>query len=224
MSQGSSAGCRKIFCIGSNKTGTTSLAAALIALGFKLGDQGKAEALLEDWARRNFLSILRYCETADAFQDLPFSLPYTFQALDQAFPQSKFILTIRASPEEWFNSLIRFHSAAFDGRLPTAEELKLVPYREPGWIWRAHQLTYGCDENSVYHKPTLIGLYERHNANVIDYFRHRPRDLLVLNLSQPDAMAKLCAFLDVTPSGAPMPHLNSRSEVTAHFNRQKPSA
>lgn len=85
----------KVFCVGRNKTGTTSIAKALRALGFKVGDQARAETLIEDWARRDFRKIVRYCRTADAFQDVPFSWPHTFEALDQAFPQSKFILTVR---------------------------------------------------------------------------------------------------------------------------------
>ena len=63
-------------------------------------------------------------------------------------------------------------------------------------MWRAHQLVYGCDESSTYHKRSYTQHYEKHNADVHDYFRHRSQDLLVLNLSEPDAMQRLCAFLE----------------------------
>ena len=52
---------RKLFCIGFNKTGTTSLAAALFSFGLRVGDQAQAELLLDDWARRDFRRIIAYC-------------------------------------------------------------------------------------------------------------------------------------------------------------------
>ncbi len=67
----------KIFSIGYNKTGTTALGSALKNLGYKVGDHKKAEMLLGDWAVRNFHPIITYCQTADAFQDVPFSLDFT---------------------------------------------------------------------------------------------------------------------------------------------------
>lgn len=94
----------KVFCIGRNKTGTTSMARAVVSLGFKLGKQSRAERLLEDWGKRDFCRIIRYCKSADAFQDIPFSLPDTYQALDEAFPKSKFILTVRNNSEEWYET------------------------------------------------------------------------------------------------------------------------
>lgn len=90
----------KVFCVGRNKTGTTSLRAALTILGYRIGRQRDAEALIEDWGRRDFRRLVAYCHTADAFQDVPFSHDYTFQAVDAAFPGSKFILTVRDSPEQ----------------------------------------------------------------------------------------------------------------------------
>jgi hypothetical protein len=99
----------KIFCIGLNKTGTTSLKKEMALQGFTVGNQRQAELLFDDWVKRDFRRIVRYCRTARFFQDAPFSYPYTFIALDQAFPGSKFILTVRDNAEQWYNSLIRFH-------------------------------------------------------------------------------------------------------------------
>src|SRR5690606_4675563 len=98
----------KIFCIGRNKTGTTSLKVALRDLGYSIGSQRAAEHLIEDWGQRDFRRLVKLVSTADAFQDIPFSYDYTFQAMDAAFPGSKFILSIRDSPEQWYESLVRF--------------------------------------------------------------------------------------------------------------------
>jgi hypothetical protein len=96
----------KIFVIGNNKTGTTSLSAALQALGYRMGRQATAELMMEDWGIRDFRRLIRYCHSADAFQDMPFSKQYTFQAMDAAFPGSKFILSVRDSDEQWYRSML----------------------------------------------------------------------------------------------------------------------
>ncbi|MBM3694646.1 MAG: hypothetical protein FJW79_01725 [Actinobacteria bacterium] len=199
----------KVFCIGRNKTGTTSLAAALRDLGLRVGSQQRGEQLLEAWAERRFRPIARLAATADAFQDVPFSLDYTFQAMDFSFPGSRFVLTLRRSPEEWFASLTRFHTRIVGkGRLPTPDDLKEFPYRAPGWIWRAQQLVYGIDEETLYDREIYLEHYRSHETRVRDYFRHRPGDLLVLDVSATDALPRLSTFLGLGPVEGPMPHLN----------------
>jgi len=200
---------RKVFCVGRNKTGTTSIEAALRSFGLKLGLQARGEMLKGDWAKRDFARILDLCRTADAFQDVPFSSPYTFQAVDAGFPGSKFILTIRDSAEQWFESLLRFHTKIVGkGRLPTADDLRAFEYRYKGYLWDSFVMSYGDDEGLLYNRDAYIASYLDHNRSVTDYFRHRPGDLLVLNVGDPGAMQKLCQFLGVPYHGQAMPHLN----------------
>jgi hypothetical protein len=205
---------KKIFVIGRNKTGTTSLGHTLHSLGFRIGNQPKAELLIEDWAKRKFHNMVNYCKTADAFQDIPFSLDYTYQAMDYAFPGSKFILTVRNSSGKWYESLTRFHTKIVGkNRLPTADDLKQFPYRKTGWLWRTQQLVYGIDEHSLYNKEIYIKHYDSHNQTVLNYFRHRPEDLLVLNLSDSDAMQSLCEFINIKFANQTMPHLNISKDI-----------
>ncbi|MCB1230178.1 MAG: hypothetical protein KDN19_07930, partial [Verrucomicrobiae bacterium] len=91
---------RKIFCIGLNKTGTTSLHDVFEQFGFSVGEIRRGERLIEQWAVRDFAPIIDFCHTAEAFRDCPFSLPFTYAALDAAFPNAKFILSIRDSAEQ----------------------------------------------------------------------------------------------------------------------------
>jgi hypothetical protein len=212
----------KIFCIGSGKTGTTSMKAALKALGYRMGDQGTAELLIESWAVRAFEPVIEYCRSADAFQDIPFCLDYTYVALDQAFPGSKFILTLRTSSAEWFDSMTRYHTKIVGrNRLPTADDLKAFPYRHVGWIWRAHTLIYGCDESTLFDRDLYVHQYESHAAGVRDYFRHRREDLLVLNVSTPDAMDRLSGFLERPSAGLAMPHLNRSKDGAADATQRE---
>ena len=199
----------KIFCIGRNKTGTTSLEIALKSFGFRMGNQAQGEMLLDDWARRDFRRIVTLCKTADAFQDVPFSMPWTFQALDLAFPGSRFILTVRDTPDDWYQSLIRFHTKIVGkGRIPTADDLRDFNYRYKGFLWRSAQINYGVNEHTLYNKELYTGHYMWHNQMVMNYFVFRPEDLLVLNLKDSESMLKLCNFLQVPYTGQLMPHEN----------------
>ena len=95
--------------------------------------------------------------------------------------------------------------------MPTASDLEHFEYRgtRKGWLWDNHRLVYGVDENSLYDKAIYTAHYEAHNVRVREYFRQRPDDLLILNLSTDDAMVRLGEFLKVDSSGITMPHLNS---------------
>jgi hypothetical protein len=187
----------KIFCIGRNKTGTKSLSKALTQLGYKVADQRTAELLLNDWSRRDFSKIIKFCKKGgDVFQDVPFSLPYTYVVLDQNFPGSKFILTMRDNPEQWYNSLVGFHSEKFSpGTKPTKEDLMNAKYVEPGWMWKANRIIYNTPEDDPYNQSVMIDHYIKYNESVIEYFRNRKQDLLILNPSYPQAFQNLADFL-----------------------------
>jgi hypothetical protein len=205
---------KKIFCIGYNKTGTTSLGQAFTNLGFCLGSQANAEVFLEDWSRRDFGRIIKYCCSADAFQDVPFSLQDTYKVLDFAFPQSKFVLSVRDSAQQWYDSLTKFHTQVVGkGRIPNATDLKEFCYCEPGWLWRFHQLTYGIDESTLFERSRYMQSYVSHNRQVKDYFKNRHDDLLVLNVSDSLAIKNLCKFLEIEYSGQQMPYLNQSNPI-----------
>lgn len=204
----------KVFCIGHNKTGTTSLEAVLKNFGYKIGDQWDAEILLGDWVMRDFRRIIEYCKTADAFQDVPFSLDYTYQALDNVFPNAKFILTVRNNADEWYESVVRFYKKIIGVSSELIPE-QLKQYQggnDRGWLWRFQQYVYGATEETLFDKNLYKAYYENHNAQIVEYFKYRPDDLLVLNLSDPSAMRALCKFLGVKYTGQVMPHLNKSKE------------
>lgn len=204
---------QKVFCVGFNKTGTTSLDVAFKQLGFATAE---AFHLLDDWANRDFTRLVELCRGAEAFQDIPFSLPYTYPVLDYAFPNSKFVLTVRSSVDEWYRSLTTFHTKLLGTvGLPTAEDLKQCPILYKGWLWRTLHLVGGVDEADPYNRERWTRIYEDHNANVINYFRYRPGSLLVLNLADKTAMSQLCHFLGVPDTGLAMPHVTSDDIIRA---------
>ena len=174
-----------------------------------MGDQRRGELLLHEWATRNFAPIIALARSAQAFQDVPFNSPLTYQALDQAFPGAKFILTTRDDAEQWYRSLTRFHTKLVGkGRLPSPEDLKACSYRRKGWILEALQLVYGVSERDPYNKQRLIAAYEQHNRSVADYFKGRDASLVTINLAHRDVPRQLAGFLGVSCGDEPMPHLN----------------
>ena len=204
----------KVFCVGFAKTGTTSLGQALKDLGYRLGDQQQGELLLLAYAARNFKTIVDFSLTADAFQDAPFSFPFVYLALDQSFPNAKFILSVRDDGDQWYRSLVNFHGNLFGGgRIPGKEDLRRATYCYPGFIWDAVRLVWNTPEDDPYHKPTLVSLYDRHNSDVRDYFRFRS-NLLEVNLSDKGAYGRLCKFLGKEPVAKDFPWLNASSTLT----------
>jgi hypothetical protein len=203
----------KVFCIGLNKTGTTSLEYALKNLGYAMGNQQSGEMLLSYYIQRQFEPIVEFARSADAFQDAPFSYPMTFVPLDQAFPKAKFILTIRDSVDQWYRSLVRFHSRIFaGGRRPVREDLEKATYCYPGFVWDAHRYIFNPPDDDIYDPSTLKNFYENHNYSVQQYFRTK-KNFLQINLSEPRAYLRMCDFLGKEPQGSAFPWLN-RTEAT----------
>lgn len=207
---------QKIFCVGLNKTGTLSLAGVLEQFGIVVAPQRPAELLINEYARRDFTKLIRFCRFFQAFQDVPFSCPFTYQALDQAFPGSKFVLTVRESAEQWGQSLTGFHSKLFaGGNVPRVEDLAAAEYCYRGFILDFYRAVFGAAEEPLYEPETLCRLYEFHNTSVVEYFRHRPGELLVLDVSRAGAMADLCRFLGRPVVDKRFPWLNRTEDIVA---------
>ncbi len=206
---------KKVFCVGLNKTGTTSIEKALSELGYKLGNQREGELLFNYWKHRNFSKILKHCYTAEAFQDIPFSLPYTFLVLDQHFPNSKFILTKRDDAEQWYQSISKFHSKLWANgvRIPNKSDLKEANYIEKGMPFKIIKGMFNTPDHNLYNKDILIKYYLRHNKTVRDYFRYLPEKFIEVNVSVDSDYFRLCDFLDRPPKSSYFPWMNKTTSI-----------
>ena len=204
----------KLFCIGFNKTGTTSLKTVFENHGFVIGNQWRGEKLLDHYLKSQFEPIIRYCRTGEVFQDIPFSLPGTYTYLERAFPEAKFVLSVRDTPEEWYLSLVRFHSKIFGkGKVPTSQDLKGHHYIHKGWVWKYIHGAYKTPEDDPYEKKQLINCYNAHNEAVIRYFADKPGKLLVINLKDKGAFREFCEFVNIKTDKNDFPWANKSSEV-----------
>ena len=175
----------KVFCIGFHKTGTTSMAVALNQLGYRVtGPNGVNDLNIE----KNVISMAYdLAKDFDAFQDNPW--PILYKELDAKFPGSKFILTLR-SPESWIKSQVNHFGK------------KETPMRK--WIYGV-----GCPEGN---EDVYLKRFSNHCEEVMEYFKDRPYDLLVLDLAKGDGWEKLCPFLGVDIPVTSFPHANKASD------------
>ena len=166
----------KIFGIGLSKTGTTSLHAALEILGY---------------ASVHYPTTWEEIDRYDAAMDI--SVACCFEELDQFYPGSKFILTVR-DLNQWLQSC-KYH---FEQRINLDE---FSPkYRE---IIKKNRLkNYGT---LVYDAVLFQEAYHRHLQHVQNYFAHRPEDLLIMNITGGDGWEHLCSFLKCSIPDQPSP-------------------
>lgn len=178
----------KVFGIGFQKTGTTTLGVVLDALGYRTagyyqfrdlaGQDGLTLDMLETEA-------LRLAAEYDAAKDTPW--PLFYESLDRAYPGSKFIHVTR-DPQAWIRSAVKDFNCH-----PNA----------------LHQAIYGVPYPQG-HEAIWLDRYNRHNADVRAYFADRPGDCLFLNLKEGISVEAVCAFLNRPLVDTGVPKANTR--------------
>lgn len=187
----------KVFCIGYQKTGTTSVEQALKQMGFKVAIPEIGYMLVEDIYNKKYDNFINYCETADAFQDTPFFMNDLYKILDYTFPNSKFILTIRDNEDIWFQSMYRFflknNINKIDKILP--EDIK----KNDTFLYKNYLLNHFkmlYPNSDLFDEENYKMSYKNHIKEVIEYFKDRD-NLLVLNLKAKNSYQNLGQFLGV---------------------------
>ena len=179
---------KKVFGIGLSRTGTTSLHVASLILGLSAVHYPREAA--SRWFRGDFSR-----ETTDHFDvitDLP--TPVYFQQLDTTHPGSRFILTIR-SIDSWLESVEKF----FAKSPPESAETLLRDF-----------IRIACYGTTRFHRQRMMSVYMRHIELVQNYFRQRPSDLMIINISEEtNPWDRLCAFLEMPVPKMGFPHLRA---------------
>ncbi len=173
----------KVFGIGFQKTGTSSLGRALEHLGYRVIASGLnvGRPISEAAILKN---VARVLENYDAAEDSPW--PFIYKHLDRMAPNSKFVLTVR-DPDRWLGSVVRhFGSDSSDMR---------------EWIY-GHACPAG-------HEDVYLEKYLAHNGEVKAYFADRPGDLLVMDFEKGDGWDVLCDFLGKPAPGKRFPKKNT---------------
>ena len=184
----------RIFGIGFQRTGTLSLHQALQILSYDSAHWESADFAQSVWREMNRWGSSRTLERYYALTDNP--IPILYEKLDQAYPGSKFILTVR-NTDEWLASIEKFWT--YEGN----------PRR---WTWdidrfshKMHGMIYG---RADFDPETFRTRYNRHNLEVVSYFGNR-HDLLIMDMSRGGlGWPELCGFLNVPIPKVPYPQAN----------------
>lgn len=185
---------RRVFCIGMNKTGTSTMNHCFKLLNLTPVASPTSyspevrKQIRHFYKHKDYNQMLDLAKNYKAFEDRPWNMWTMYRHLHTRFPDSLFILTIR-DPESWWRSTERW-----------------ITVTKPEVLAR-YQLHLRVHQPS---KESMTDSYLRYNREVEAYFADTGQ-LLLMDIEQGDGWEKLCGFLDV-----PIPE-----EAFPHANRQK---
>jgi len=181
----------KIFIIGLPRTGTTSVCAAMLELGFTVAHTAYTQQTFEQ---------------AQIIADTPIFCDY--QMLDNYYPKSRFIYLERDS-HLWLPSikqlLIRMQKNMLraDGGFNTI-------------IKRCYQQTFSpFTEENIKDEQFLLKCYQQHQNGVKSYFKNRPQELLSIDVSKEGSYTQLLSFLELGVIDGNFQQMNIGGKVTA---------
>ena len=175
----------RVFGIGLSRTGTTSLCDALHILGYTPTHNPDPGPFFEG-------DFSLFESEHDAGADI--SVAAFYKELDEAFPGSRFILTLRDA-ESWLESVV-------------VHFVNLPKNSAIGARGGVRERVYGA------HWPSpeqFLSAYKRHISEVAHYFRGRT-DLLVMDPTKGEGWDRLCPFLGRPVPGEPYPKSNPTTD------------
>ena len=181
----------RVFCIGMNKTGTSTLKQCfeILRLGPiaspKTYDRAIRQQIEHFYKHKSYDAMLDMAERYKAFEDRPWNMWSMYRHAYERFPDSRFILTVR-DPESWWRSTERWITVTKPDVMARYEQHLRV--HEPS-------------------KESMTESYLRYNAEVQAYFADSGR-LLVMDIEKGDGWEKLCGFLGLPVPEAAFPHAN----------------
>jgi hypothetical protein len=189
----------KIFGIGLQRTGTRSLAEALNILGYAAVHwrfSNMAALGFNTWFRGDF--TVDEMLGIDGGTDNPF--PIFFRELDAAYSGSWFVLTTREK-SSWLRSCENL-----------CAKYNFLCYGD--YVQACHTRLYGRID---FDRRVFADVYDRHHAEVLQYFQNQPQKLLVIDWSAPSPWNKLCRFLQKNVPQQDFPWEN-RSDSYASYD------
>ena len=194
---------KKIFCVGLNKTGTSSLHQAFTILGIKsVHYKGVEKTDIKEIIQTNYLAgnnILEGIEHYEAYSDWDLG-PSTIDIVkefDKQYPNSKFILNIR-DMEGWLNSREKHV-------IRNQERKRKEPNADINWL--------------TIDREAWATQFKRHYNGVNSHFKGRENQLLAFDVTQGDGWGKLCPFLELPIPTAPFPKENMAAQKNSLYRK-----
>lgn len=194
---------KKIFCVGLNKTGTSSLHQAFTMLDIKsVHYKGVEKTDIKEIIQTNYLAgnnILKGIEHYEAYSDWDLG-PSTIDIVkefDKQYPNSKFILNIR-DMEGWLDSREKHVKR-------NQERKRKEPDADINWL--------------TIDREAWATQFKRHYSGVTSHFKGRENQLLAFDVTQGDDWEKLCPFLELPIPRAPFPKENVAAHKKSFFRK-----
>ncbi len=181
----------KVIGVGLNKTATKSLSECLTAMGYN--NQTYSLEAFTLYRQQDWDALFAIMDQHDSFEDWPWPLMY--RQIDERYPDAKFILTTRATPEVWYRSLCKM-------------AVRMGPLNK----FEKHIYGYSMPQGR---RDQHVEFYLKHNEEVKAYFSDRPGKLLELCFDTGVSMAELCHFLGQPECDFIPPHVNKSDPVYA---------
>ena len=198
----------KVICVGLNKTGTSSLTQDMGELGYNTWGVHwdlKLSHSMYHFSNNSIGTSIDLIEktNVDFFQDIPFSCPGISERIINLYPQCKYILTKRESPEKWVNSVKNFWGAFFDENGLVSRTTD----RKETWI-NGHTtslsnylynmlLTWNLDSYEGNIDEKLAQVYENHNKNIVNHLESNNCDWIDIDVSKKGDFKRLTDWLGV---------------------------
>ena len=162
---------QKVFVIGFQKTGTTSLEHALQKMHYRVYGGDKDLMKFDNTENlKNYIS--ETLKSWDAVQDMPW--PLFYRELYELYPNAKYILTFRDT-EKWIVSVVKYFASI---RIPLHRKIYNVPCAE-GY-------------ENVYRK-----VYDEHNMMVREFFKDK-QNFIEMEMGRNFDYKTLCDFLNIS--------------------------
>ncbi len=216
-------GSYRVFGVGFNKTGTSTLKHCLVELGLdpvaKLKNSEKQKCIRAILNNENYEPALAVAKRYRCFEDRPWNIWEMYQQLDERFPGSRFILTIREEAE-WWKSVENWLTAVKPDMLKRYCDHLQIPSTLPdigkkSWLGlfaksSSHRTNAKSGKASVArYKDQMINGFRNYNNRVIKYFSGRS-DFLILDFETGDGWNEICQFLNLAIPPVPLPHANKQ--------------
>ena len=168
----------KVFGVGWAKTGTTTLAECLHALGFD-HMHGPQFDLLDRLIDGDVEAVIEAATAHESFDDWPW--PLLYRELDEAFPDARFVLTTR-DHATWCSSYKRM----LEREGPPDAALR-----------RRRDHLFGVERSDRVAVNVLADRVAAHDEAVRAWFDSTPGRLLVVDWEAGDGWDELCGFLGI---------------------------
>lgn len=190
---------KKIFCIGSHKTGTTSIDKIFTLLNLNSAPWKECYDYihhLESGELNNFMNIIN---KYNAFQDSPWCHANFYKIIYSKFPDSYYILTERDS-DSWIKSYENHHT----NNLLNNFDTKTVQPECWSYLWGL-QFPYSPEEFAKL-KSELVQKYEKRNKEIKEFFKYK-KNFISIDLTKEKDISKISTFLGLK-NNFKVPHEN----------------